>query len=158
MAIEHQKCTNCGAMLELNSENKIYFCPFCGAKIPIEQDHDDKMIDYSKFVLQHKEEVRKQKAKEKEKENRLFRIIGTLIAIGMLAFFGVIYGGHFIRVYQLEQLVTEIQTDIVEGRLDEAAIKVTRVRLNDGYSGREDYKWDQQREALEKLIKQKRGY
>ena len=156
MAIEHQKCTNCGAMLELNSENRIYFCPFCGVKIPIEQDHDDKMIDYSKFVLKHEEEVRRQKVKEKEKNDKPFMILGVIALIGVLAFFAVIYGGHYLRVYQLEQLVAEIQEDIVAGRLDEASVKVTRVRLNDDYSSKETYEWNQQREALEKLIREKR--
>lgn len=158
MAIEHQKCTNCGAMLELNSENKIYFCPFCGAKIPVPQDHDDKMIDYSKFVLKHEEEVRKQKVKEKEKEDKST----TRILVGMLIFvaviFGIVIGRHLIKVANLEKLTAEIQQDVIEGRYDEAAIKVTRIRLDDDWSHEETWKWDQQREALEKLIKQKRGY
>ena len=155
MQTKDLNCPNCGAILKQDSDHRYLFCPFCGVEIPKEENE---MIEFSKYVLKHEEEVRQRKVAEKAQEDRSSHRLLIGLIIGLLLIFGFVSGRHYYQVHQLNQLVIEIQEDIVAGRYDEASVKVTRVRLNDGFSGEETYKWNEQRKELEKLIKQKRGY
>ena len=66
------KCENCGANLSI--KERLQFCPYCGSKVQIPETE----FDHAKYVLEHDEQVRKQKVKEKNKE--------ALICIAIFAF------------------------------------------------------------------------
>ena len=72
------KCENCGANLEINQEHRTKFCPYCGAAVQIPET----AFDHEKFILEHNEQVRRQKVKEKNRNAN----IGIAICIGLIVF------------------------------------------------------------------------
>ena len=139
----------------LDKNNKMQFCPYCGFAIQKPESY----FDYKEFVLNHKENSRRQRFSEKIRESKhsfaqflmiiaipLAFIIFTIISVG---------GGHTKNTNDLHKLSAEIEQDIIEGRLDEAYTKTLRLRIDDDYSEESKQRWDQQREDYQKLIKEK---
>lgn len=144
------KCTNCGASIE-DDNGRLNFCPYCGSALPKQEDPNE----FTKFVIQHDEKVRQKKVKESNQG--LLGLLAMVVVLALIYVFAFTIP-HNRQVAELEALVIEIQNDIIEGRLDEAEVKTTRIRLDSYDSGSERRKWDNQRKELEKLIKQKRGH
>lgn len=78
------KCENCGAVLDIEKENRLQFCPYCKTKIQIPETE----LDHEKYVLEHNEKVRKQQVKEKNKE---FLIGMALVGFCIFVLFLIAY-------------------------------------------------------------------
>ncbi len=152
------KCPACGALLKSDSGRAIAFCPYCGAEIKQEKSDLDKILEHERFKKEHEEKVRQQKVKESDQsDKRIFIGLGAAaVAIVLLIMFTVVLP-HRIRAGKMESLSKEIQQDILADRLDEAWVKTTQLRLDDGYSSDENKKWNDIRKDLQRMIIEKRG-
>ena len=81
--METTKCENCGASLQIDTENAMKFCPYCGniVKAP------DSKIEFEKYKMKHEEQVRQQIVKENREDSAKDIKTGIAIAIG-----GIIIG------------------------------------------------------------------
>lgn len=65
--------------------------------------------------------------------------------------------GHRKKEAQLEALMQEIQIDIENQDYDAALIKAQSLRMDDNYSSESTARWDEQREAIIKIIEEKKA-
>ena len=157
--MEQLKCPACGGHIMMDQEKAILFCPYCGAKMPQKQDALDKIIRHKEQTQRFAEEIRQQKVREKlaaedrQSKKSTKAIIGSLIAlvaIGLVIFFGI--QGENRSEQELKALVTEIQADLEAGNYDIALFKTEQLHWPHGDTvGLE--RWDSQREALKKVIR-----
>ena len=138
MASIDVKCPNCGANLKIDTEKSMKFCPFCGGEFPKEEG----FYDFKKYELKHQEAVDKHDDK-----------VTTRLLLGMLIFAIILllsaYIPDKIEASRLNALIAEVQTDIVEGRLDEAEVKVLQIPSDKD-------EWNQKREDLQKIIQERK--
>lgn len=73
MKIIQKKCTNCGATLEFESNNKIQFCNHCGTKIILEDENKTthhEIIDKNENISNHYYDEAKIKQLDIEQKER----------------------------------------------------------------------------------------
>lgn len=158
--MEQLKCPACGGTVNIDEDNAILFCPYCGAKMPQKQDSLDKILKHKENTLKFKEEVRQRKVQEKiEDENRqhksakvaVFISIIALIAFGLVCYFGI--QGENKDEAKLQALVSEIQVDLEAGNYDIALFKTEQLYWpHSDLDGKQ--RWNKQREGLVKVIKE----
>ena len=71
MKMRSMKCNNCGASLELDIDNLISYCPFCGNKLMFDVEQIEEIIkekERTKQIFKQEEEKTKRVQLEKEKE------------------------------------------------------------------------------------------
>ena len=71
MGLKSMKCNNCGATLELDIDNMIAYCPYCGKKLMFDIDQLDEIIkarEQTKQVYKQEEEMTKRAQMQKDKE------------------------------------------------------------------------------------------
>lgn len=149
-------CDNCGANMNVDPDNPMQFCPYCGAALK----RDETIYDYARFKAKHDEQVRqKMVAEKKEDDKRTFKWLMLFIAIPLLA---LVLLGVFQEVpkasedSRLNALVEEVQQLIISGDYDEALTKAQGIRVEkDGWFDDRFSKWENQRKDLIKLIEQK---
>jgi len=158
--MEPLKCPSCNGTVVLDSDKAVLFCPYCGAKMPQQQDALDKILKHSEKKRQFEEEVRQRKVHESiEAENRqkqrsdrgLLYAVLALIAIGLIVFFGI--RGENKTEAELKALVTEIQGDLEAGNYDIALFKTEQLHWPHGDTDSQK-RWDEQREALKEVIRE----
>lgn len=158
--MEQLKCPACGGTVMIDNDKAIMFCPYCGAKMPQQQDALDKILKHAENKQQFEEEVRQRKVRESiEAEKRqkkssakgLLIVLIALIALGVVTYFGI--QGENSSENELKALVTEIQADLEAGNYDVALFKTEQLHWPHGDTvGIE--RWDNQRESLVKVIKE----
>ena len=73
MKITQTKCTNCGANLELDGNNKIQFCNHCGTRILLEEENKTihhEIIDKNENISNHYYDEAKIKQLDIEQKER----------------------------------------------------------------------------------------
>ena len=154
------KCENCGSNLEMDKAKRIQFCPYCGAKIVIPEtsfDHEKTMAVFNEAVRQTivKEEIEKEK-RENRKSARS-TLFGVFLLVGLpLLVLGIVFGVYKYEEWKLENLSNNVQQYILEGRLDEAQMEASKIRLSMDWSSDSKKKWDQIRENYIKIINEKK--
>lgn len=81
-------------------------------------------------------------------------VVAVLLAL-IIVPFSVVSINHGSRERKLEKTVQEIQTDISAGKYDDALIKAETLHMDDNWSDESKEHWDEERESLIKLIKDK---
>lgn len=98
--------------------------------------------------------------KTAKKEKNLKSLKFGALFLSLFLVIGVVYGcasiKHRQKEAQLEQTVQEIQIDINNGNYDDALIKANSLHMDDDFSSESEEHWDEQREALIKLIEEKK--
>ena len=99
-----------------------------------------------------------EKAKrEKKKKNIIGWIPIVAILIVCVTYFATKSISHHSKEQKLEQTVQEIQIDIKNEDYESALIKANGLHMDDGWSSESREHWDEQREQLIELIKEKQG-
>ena len=132
--------------MQFESDRKIISCPYCGAIVK----EPETALDLEKF----REKTRRQnEARDNKKDIIIVIILGVIaVTIFLLAYVHEI-GPHYQRMHQLDAIIEEIYDDIANNDYDSAAIKVTKIRLSDGYSDDDEARYENIRKDLEELIK-----
>lgn len=97
------------------------------------------------------------KSAQKKKTLKSMKIIAGIVAWFLVfgGFFGCQSIKHKQKEAHLEQTVQEIQIDIANENYDDALVKANTLHMDDGWSSESEAHWDQQREALIKMIEEK---
>lgn len=151
------KCENCGANMNIDTDNAMRFCPFCGNAMKVPEDY----IDLAKFTMKHEETVRQTKTKEeaedKKRTGKLVAILfGSIIGICALAIILVnVFHGN--ADAKLEKTVAEVQQLIINGDYDQALVMAQTIRVEkEGLFDERYNRWENQRKDIIKLIEQKK--
>lgn len=147
------KCENCGATLQIDTENAIKFCPYCGYALKLPED----MVDLAKFAMKHEEAVRQRKVEEKRKDDkRIWMIIAIpfIVAILAVSIYFIVRGNGDAKV---DQIAVEVQQLIMDGDYDTALVKAQLIRVEKQGIFDDHYnKYENLRNDLIKLIEQKK--
>lgn len=95
--------------------------------------------------------------KEKKKKNIVSWIPIVAILMIAIAYFSTKSISHHSKEQKLEQIVQEIQIDIKNEDYESALIKANGLHMDDGWSSESKEHWDEQREQLIEIIKEKQG-
>ena len=103
--------------------------------------------------------IEKGKKEKKGKDRRNYLMVFLLlmpifILLGLLIIFNPSSGNS--EEEKLEKKVIEIQADIINGDYDSALIKANSLRYDEGKSKTKAKQWDEQRENLIEIIKEKK--
>lgn len=103
-----------------------------------------------------KKEIEEMRHKRRGKKR--WAVLG-IIALAMIPilFFGSAFVRYRIKDRELEATVVEIQQDIADGNYDAALIKANTLHMDVDWSSESEQHWNKEREALIKLIEQKRA-
>lgn len=147
------KCTSCGATLRLSGKDKIQFCPYCGAAFELASQ--ETIENQTNIKNQINVRISRVTNKKGENDNSDKWMVAFLIVLLLIfTIFAIL--PHVSKNRQLEALAAEIRTDIIEGRYDEALVKTTNLRLEDGFSSDDTRRWDRERNELINMIKEKK--
>ena len=145
------KCENCGAIMNLANSKKILYCPYCGAAFV----QPETAADLERFRIKHAEKGRQRKFAEMQIEEKKGHKYRLLIMILLIVLVGTPFIIHKIDDIRLDRLVTEIRTDILDGRYDEAELKIVQLKPGE-WSWDNDNKWRKTREELQQQIEERR--
>ena len=95
--------------------------------------------------------------KEKRKSKRTVVLGIIAFALIPIIFFGQAFIRYRIKDRQLEATVVEIRQDIANGDYDSALIKANSLHMDVDWSSESELHWNKEREALIKLIEEKRA-
>ena len=95
--------------------------------------------------------------KERRKSKRAVVLGVIAFALIPIIFFGQAFIRYRIKDHQLEATVVEIQQDIANGDYDSALIKANTLHMDVDWSSESEQHWNKEREALIKLIEEKRA-
>ncbi len=147
------KCEQCGHPFNPEKDNNR--CPYCGTELNTQKT----AIDHEEFMAIHKEKVRQTMVKESRGEeirSVLFPVILILILFSLFLIPVFVKSTNLKNEEKkLENLSNQIQQHILEGRLDEAQMEASNLRLVSNWSSNAKEKWDRVREDYQKLIKEK---
>lgn len=165
MEIKKLKCPECGANFESN--DKVSFCSYCGAKLYF--DDGTKTVNYN--YNYKNEDVAKIREIEVNKELELNKRQEELrsqkkVGIGLVLFFIIFiigFGSLFMGIKkgsdsqekELQSIVNDIYIDINDGNYESALIKAKSLHYTADWSSEIEEKWDDTREALIKMIEEK---
>ena len=83
-------CTNCGASLDVDLDNMIVYCPFCGQKLMIDADQLSNIIEQKELTkrkdLEYKHEKDMAEMKQKQSKSDFGQAMLTLFIILLLFF------------------------------------------------------------------------
>ena len=97
-------------------------------------------------------------AEKKKRRSSMFAGLSLAIMAALGISFFVIKGcSHSLKERQLQQTVQEIQVDIANEDYDAALVKAQTLHMDDDWSSESEEHWDQQRESLIELIKEKKA-
>lgn len=163
MEIKKLKCPECGANFESNQ--KVSFCSYCGAKLFFDDgtktiNYNYKTEDVAKIrEIEVNRELELNKRQEEKKGNKNF-LIGMILfiaifIIGFASLFGGIKNESDKQEKELQSLVNEIYIDINNGNYDSALIKANSLHYTADWSHEIEEKWNDTRESLIKIIEGK---
>ena len=163
MELKTLKCPECGAKIE--SDAKISFCSYCGAKLYFDDgtktiNYNYKTEDMAKIKeIEVNRELELNKRQEEKKSNKNF-LIGMILFIGIFiigfaSLFGGIKKGSDEQEKELQSIVNEVYTDINAGNYESALIKAKSLHYTADWSNDIKEKWDDTRESLIKIIEEK---
>lgn len=84
MAVISMRCKDCNGLLDVNEDQTIMFCPYCGSKSLI-LENDAVQIERIKSEAQTKIELERIKSEEKKAQNPLKGIVIMVLAFIALA-------------------------------------------------------------------------
>ena len=163
MELKKLKCPECGANFE--SDEKVSFCSYCGAKLFFDDvtktiNYNYKTEDVAKIrEIEVNRELELNKRQEEKKGNKNF-LIGMILfiaifIIGFASLFGGIKNESDKQEKELQSLVNEIYIDINNGNYDSALIKANSLHYTADWSHEIEEKWNDTRESLIKIIEGK---
>ncbi len=166
MELKPIKCANCGAQLEIDLDNIITFCPYCGSKLMIETDQLGRIISEKEetkrqFIHETHKTIRSKNKLDYEERNNNNTLKYLLIwmALSFFVFLFLVFLGyrrHDTKVKYLKQLENEIEESIKEEDYDTALLKANRLYCDDNFSEEETTTWDNKRESLISIIEEKK--
>jgi len=157
------QCPGCGALMRDQEDAVVLVCDHCGStltKYIPEKKINVQIKDVGKGITEVVQE--KQTTKRRaidaadEKDKRDNRLIVILFALCLLGAFlpGISSRIDEQKSAKLTKLVQEIEEDMENGRYDTALTKANRLRW-DGDDDDYQAKWNEEREELIKLIKER---
>jgi DNA-directed RNA polymerase subunit RPC12/RpoP len=164
MKLIELKCSNCGAVLEIEDGVDTFYCKYCGSRIVVEGQSNATIEAKVKLKdMEHKEKL-KNKQYDQERYKMVFKekvasrngkngFIG-LVVMMLISMLILIFGnaGSKNQNEELQLLVDEIMIDIENENYDDAYIKANLLYWDDSYSSEGEEKWDSTRESILEVI------
>jgi len=166
MELKPIKCANCGAQLEIDLDNIITFCPYCGSKLMIETDQLGRIISEKEetkrqFIHEANKTIRSKNKldfEERDRKNSLkYCYIGIAVCFGFMLLLMIRQDKRHDKTEKyLKNLETEIESAIKEEDYDTALLEANRLHCDDDFSEEEKATWDDKRESLINIIEEKK--
>ena len=113
-SLNHMKCSNCGANLEMDHSRMLKFCPYCGQQVELHEEAPQNVTalfsdiaksllsqraEQKRFDRDHAAEISEQKRRDKaEEQKRDMKIMGMLMGgVTAMAVIGMIVSRVFIQ-------------------------------------------------------------
>ena len=169
MAMISAKCPNCGANIEVDDVRDSFYCSYCGSQIQRDPTNTFTLrtVDVAKIKeIESNErikekEIEQQRADLKDSSRRMIRfvLLTIVLVILMILPMKLEENAQKKEEQRLQSIVVEIQEDISNGDYDNALIKANTLYMPESSLSNRDKaiaKWNQQREELIRLIKEKK--
>ena len=176
MNVYQLKCPACGAGIDVEQKQELYFCPYCGSKIylddGVERTERTENINYHKTYtdeakikdIEAKERMNNKQLQEEREDRRRkenSKIIPVaalclLLVVAMVFMWGTFRAAKMESDRQeaaLQAIVEEVMQDIKKGEFASARIKAETIYYTEEWSHDIEEKWDNTRKELIKQIK-----
>lgn len=163
MELKKLRCPECGANFESNE--KVSFCSYCGAKLFFDDGTKTINYNYKKEDVAKLKEIevnRELELNKRQEESRSQKKVGiglivflAIFIIAFTSFFNGIKKESDLQEKELQGIINEIYIDINEGNYETALIKAKSLHYTADWSSEIEEKWDDTRKALIKIIEEK---
>lgn len=159
------KCPNCGGDIEVEDGLDTCFCKYCGYKMILEgqsdasyraktrikeMEHIERMEDkkYENARYFFDSIFKPQTQPELNKQQKVALIIGAATLLVIFLIFGSVKISSDNQEKELQNIVTEIQSDIKNKDYEIAYIKAQSIKYTVGWNNDTEAKWDSIREEI----------